>query len=121
MHSPNDFERFITRRHFFRRSSLGIGTAAQASLLNERLFASTLDPNFKTHGVLPALHAAPKAKRVIFLFMVGGPSQMDLFDRKPELEKWAGKPLPEGTGRPKSVVVRPSESTSCEICSPWPI
>ena len=44
----------------------------------------------------------PKAKRVIFLFMVGGPRQMDLFDPKPALEKWAGKPLPESTGRPKS-------------------
>ncbi len=47
-------------------------------------------------------HFEPKAKRVIFMFMVGGPSQMDLFDPKPELEKWAGKPLPESTGRPKS-------------------
>jgi hypothetical protein len=47
-------------------------------------------------------HFEPKAKRVIFLFMVGGPSQMDLFDPKPGLEKWHGKPLPEDTGRPKS-------------------
>src|SRR5437879_13269311 len=47
-------------------------------------------------------HFAAKAKRVIFLFMVGGPSQIDLFDPKPGLEKWAGKPLPESTGRPKS-------------------
>ena len=47
-------------------------------------------------------HFAPKAKRVIFLFMVGGPSQMDLFDPKPTLTKLHGKPLPEGTGRPKS-------------------
>lgn len=47
-------------------------------------------------------HFAPKAKRVIFLFMVGGPSQMDLFDPKPALTKWHGKPLPESTGRPKS-------------------
>ena len=39
-------------------------------------------------------HFAPKAKNVIFLFMEGGPSQMDLFDPKPELQKWHGKPLP---------------------------
>lgn len=50
----------------------------------------------------PKPHFAPKAKRVIFLFMVGGPSQMDLFDPKPALAKWHGKPLPENTGRPKS-------------------
>ncbi|WP_246539307.1 DUF1501 domain-containing protein [Telmatocola sphagniphila] len=47
-------------------------------------------------------HFSPKAKQVIFLFMVGGPSQIDLFDPKPALEKYAGKPLPESTGRPKS-------------------
>jgi hypothetical protein len=47
-------------------------------------------------------HFDAKAKRVIFLFMVGGPSQMDLFDPKPDLAKWQGKPLPESTGRPKS-------------------
>ena len=40
-------------------------------------------------------HFAPKAKNVIFMFMEGGPSQMDLFDPKPELQKWNGKPLPE--------------------------
>src|SRR5207245_8562626 len=39
-------------------------------------------------------HFAPKAKNVIFMFMEGGPSQIDLFDPKPELEKWHGKPLP---------------------------
>jgi len=47
-------------------------------------------------------HFEPTAKRVIFLFMVGGPSQIDLFDPKPMLEKLHGKPLPERTGRPKS-------------------
>jgi hypothetical protein len=47
-------------------------------------------------------HFEPKAKRVIFLFMVGGPSQVDLFDPKPALAKWAGKALPESTGRPRS-------------------
>jgi hypothetical protein len=47
-------------------------------------------------------HFEPRAKRVVFLFMVGGPSQMDLFDPKPALAKWHGKPLPETTGRPKS-------------------
>jgi hypothetical protein len=47
-------------------------------------------------------HFPAKANRVIFLFMVGGPSQMDLFDPKPALAKWHGKPMPESTGRPKS-------------------
>src|SRR5688572_18421446 len=54
-------------------------------------------------------HFEPKAKRVIFLFMVGGPSQMDIFDPKPALAKWAGKPLPETTGRPKSQFTKGDE------------
>jgi hypothetical protein len=54
-------------------------------------------------------HFGSKAKRVIFMFMVGGPSQMDLFDPKPGLAKWAGKPLPESTGRPKSQFTSGSE------------
>jgi hypothetical protein len=47
-------------------------------------------------------HFPARAKSVIFLFMVGGPSQIDLFDPKPALQKWQGKPLPDETGRPKS-------------------
>ncbi|CAN5234176.1 DUF1501 domain-containing protein [soil metagenome] len=58
----------------------------------------------------PKPHSTPKAKRVIFLFMVGGPSQMDLFDPKPALTKWHGKPLPETTGRPKSQFTKGDET-----------
>jgi hypothetical protein len=55
-------------------------------------------------------HFPATAKRVIFLFMVGGPSQMDLFDPKPALTKWHGQPLPEGTGRPKSQFTKGDET-----------
>ncbi len=93
--TPHDeLQKFITRRHFFRKSTLGIGTAALASLLNERLFAADVDPRLRTRGVLPALHFAPKAKRVIFLFMSGGPSHIDLFDYKPRLRDHHGQELP---------------------------
>ncbi|HSQ57233.1 MAG TPA: DUF1501 domain-containing protein, partial [Gemmata sp.] len=54
-------------------------------------------------------HFEPKAKRVIFMFMVGGPSQMDIFEPKPALKKWEGKPLPESTGRPKSQFTKGDE------------
>jgi hypothetical protein len=84
----------MTRRHFFGRSATGIGVAALASLLNERLFAADIDPALKTHGTLPALHFAPKAKRVIYLFMSGGPSHIDLFDYKPKLKDHHGQELP---------------------------
>jgi hypothetical protein len=80
----------ITRRHFFGRSALGLGTAALAALLPERLRAA------EATGGLPGLpHFAPKAKRAIYLFMNGGPSQMDLFDYKPKMTDLFDKDLPE--------------------------
>ena len=89
------FDRHLTRRHFFRRSALGLGTAALGSLLNPRLFAQSSIPGGPpTHGALPTLHFAPKAKRVIFLFMSGGPSHIDLYDYKPQLKQHHGQELP---------------------------
>jgi hypothetical protein len=80
----------ITRRHFFGRTALGLGTAALASLTAERTKAATVT------GGLPDLpHFAPRAKRAIYLFMNGGPSQMDLFDYKPAMDKLFDKDLPE--------------------------
>jgi hypothetical protein len=82
----------ITRRYFFSRASTGIGIAALGSLLAEDGFA--LDAT--ATGGLPGLpHFAPKAKRVVFLHQSGGPSQMDLFDYKPTLNKLAGTELPD--------------------------
>ena len=82
-----------TRRHFFGRSATGIGTIALASLLQEQGYGA-VDPKLKSHGILPALHFAPKAKRVIYLFMSGGPSHIDLFDYKPKLKEFHGQELP---------------------------
>jgi hypothetical protein len=87
-----------TRRHFFGRTAAGIGTAALASLLNERLFAADVDGSLSalkaTRGVLPTPHYAPKAKHVIYLFMSGGPSHIDLFDYKPALAGRHAEELP---------------------------
>jgi uncharacterized protein (DUF1501 family) len=90
----DEYQSLLTRRHFFGRTATGIGTAALASLLNERMFAADADLSLKTHGVLPALHFAPKAKHVIYLFMSGGPSHIDLFDYKAKLREYHGKELP---------------------------
>src|SRR5947209_671148 len=94
MDFDHEFHAMMTRRRFFGRTAVGIGTAALASLLNERLFASTVDPELKAGGILNALHFAPTAKRVIYLFMSGGPSHIDLFDYKPRLRDFHGKELP---------------------------
>ncbi|HBI30787.1 MAG TPA: sulfatase, partial [Verrucomicrobiales bacterium] len=77
----------LTRRAFLGRSAGGIGSVALASLLNDKLRAG--------QGSLPNFHHAPKAKRVIFLFMAGGPSHIDLFDPKPKLNELDGKEIPK--------------------------
>src|SRR5438477_8755033 len=77
----------LTRRHFFGRLSTGIGAPALASLL-------AADARADGEGaVLP--HFAPKAKRVIYLFQSGAPSQMDLFDYKPGLTNLRSSELPD--------------------------
>jgi hypothetical protein len=87
-----------TRRQFFGKSVLGLGTAALASLLGRDLLAA--DPS--GHGQrksVPGLdnlpHFAPKAKRVIYLFQNGAPSHVDLFDYKPALKQWHGRQIPD--------------------------
>jgi hypothetical protein len=79
-----DHRLFITRRHFFGRMAAGIGAAALGSLLNPKLLATA---PYQTH--FPA-----RAKRVIYLFMAGGPAQMDLLDYKPTLDKLHESELP---------------------------
>ena len=87
-----EFHRNQTRRSFFERGRHLLGGAALSSLLGESLRAS-LGAAEVSGSALP--HFAPKAKRVIYLHMVGGPSQMDLWDYKPEMEKWYDKDLPD--------------------------
>ncbi|BDC50026.1 sulfatase [Bryobacterales bacterium F-183] len=82
--------RIHTRRSFFRTAGLGLETMALGSLLARDGRAADLNPLAAKKP-----HFAGKAKNVIFLFMEGAPSQMDLFDPKPALAKWQGKPLPE--------------------------
>ncbi|MDF9800280.1 hypothetical protein OKW21_005543 [Catalinimonas alkaloidigena] len=84
----------MNRRHFLSRMSLGLGGMALGSLMGCNSNASSgpaIDP---MSGILDQLHFAPKAKRVIYLFQSGGPSQMDLFDYKPMLSKMHGEELP---------------------------
>src|SRR6266699_750083 len=89
-----DHRLLLTRRHFFSRAATGIGAAALGSLLNPSLFAALANEADSTKLPLGKPHFAPKAKRVIYLFMAGGPSQMDLLDYKPTLEKLHGTELP---------------------------
>ncbi len=80
----------VTRRHFFRQAGFGIGGTALMSLIDERLFAASQDAPLSQGP-----HFAPKAKSVIYLFMAGAPSQVDLFDYKPKLRQYDGQSVPE--------------------------
>jgi hypothetical protein len=79
-----EHQRLLTRRQFFGKTACGIGSAALASLLKGDSFAQTVGPHF-----------APKAKRVIYLFMDGAPTHVDLFDYKPKLKELHGTPIPD--------------------------
>jgi hypothetical protein len=86
-------QRALTRRTFLERAAGGIGIAALGLLLNEQTFAAPTSP---TTGGLPGFpNFAPKAKRIIYLFQSGAPSQMDLFDPKPQLAEKRGEDLPQ--------------------------
>ena len=82
-----EHELMLTRRQLFGRAALGLGTAAMSQLMAS-------DSQAARSGVLPATHHAPKAKRVIYLFMSGGPSHLDLWDYKPGLTKKFNEQLP---------------------------
>jgi hypothetical protein len=79
-----------TRRHFFRDCAVGIGSLALTSLLQEGARAAASDPMAARPG-----HFAGRARSVIYLFMAGGPSQLELFDYKPKLQALHGKPIPD--------------------------
>ena len=81
----------LTRRQLFGRSALGLGTAAMSQILGSDAMAKG-SGKLLPHG---GLHHAPKAKRVIYLFMSGGPSHHDLWDYKPKMREMFGQNLPE--------------------------
>jgi hypothetical protein len=91
----DEFRRNITRRYFFQRGSHFLGSAALAALAGPDLLAGPLPAGAR--DVTPPIptHSAPKAKQVIYLHMVGGPSQIDLFDYKPVMNEFYDKDLPD--------------------------
>jgi hypothetical protein len=84
----NESHRQITRRWFFRECGVGLGTIALHSLLQDRAVAG---PSFADPMAPKEPHFPAKAKNVIFLFMAGGPSHLELYDNKPTLAKYDGK------------------------------
>jgi hypothetical protein len=95
-HRSDNLAHALTRRHFFRNCQVGLGGMALSSLLakESRAKPQALQPTGYVDGSR-GLHHAPKAKSVIFLFMAGGPSQLELFDPKPKLQELDGQVIPE--------------------------
>jgi len=83
-----------TRRHFFGQCTMGVGSMALASLMADRGVAAPAAESSKAMQPKPP-HFSPKAKNVIFLFMAGGPSQLETFEHKPKLTELNGQPIPD--------------------------
>ena len=97
----NEQLRQQTRRDFLRKTTNGLGAVALGSLLGPHLMGQASPKlsipagDVNNGGILGQLHHAPKAKRVIYLFQYGGPSQIELFDYKPELHRRWGEEIPD--------------------------
>jgi len=92
--------RAVTRRHFFKQAGFGLGATALTAMLNQSLFASGTGPSMAAATAVNPMSPrppmfAPKAKSIIYLFMAGAPSQVDLLDYKPKLQELNGEHVPE--------------------------
>src|SRR6266404_6082499 len=89
--NPNVLQHPMSRRDWLKQFGMGLGGIALAEMLAKDSTAAPI----ADRGVLGTAHFAPKAKRIIYLFMSGGPSHLDLFDYKPLLVKRSGEKTPE--------------------------
>src|SRR6266545_2668796 len=107
----------LTRRAFLGRSSAGLGAVALATLLNTDRPAAAQPggaaPLPRWRGVLNPLHIAPKAKRVIWLYMAGGPSHLETLDYKPVLARMSGQPMPESYTRGQPIAQLQGQQLRC--------
>ena len=95
-----------TRRHFFGKSAYGLGIAALARLMGEEM---------PSGGLAEVPHFAPRAKRVVYLFQSGAPSQIDLLDHKPQLERLRGQDLPDSVRRGQRLTAMTASQTTFPI------
>jgi len=103
----------MTRRAFFGRAATGVGSIALGSLLNPGALLAAEKTEERWTGVVHPLHFAPKAKRVIFLCMAGGPSHLETFDNKPKLAELSGKPMPESFTKGQQIAQLQGQQLNC--------
>src|SRR6202166_5304598 len=104
-----------TRRQFFARGAKGLGVAALATMLGNDMLGAP-PSNLQAVGGQPGLpHFAPKAKRAIYLHMLGAPPQMELFDYKPGMSAWFDKDLPDSIRKGQRLTTMTSGQTRFPI------
>jgi len=115
MHPSDESVLNETRRQFFARGARGLGVAALATMVGEELTAGPA-PNVESHGGLTGLpHFPPKAKRAIYLHMVGAPPQIELYDYKPQMASWFDKDLPDSIRQGQRLTTMTSGQTRFPI------
>src|SRR5262245_55465170 len=107
----------LTRRTFLRQTAAGLGTVALASLL-DRDGLNASEPGGRVplpqwRGVVNPPHVEPRAKRVIYLYMAGGPSHLETFDYKPDLARRHGQPMPESFPRGQPIAQLQGQRLNC--------
>jgi len=101
----------VSRRAFFRRGAMGVGTLALGSLLNPKLLAGNSGQNWPG-AARPLTHPA-KCKRVIYLYQAGGPSHLETFDYKPKLAEMHGKGMPESFTKGQQIAQLQGKELKC--------
>lgn len=107
--------KIASRRQFLMKSGLGIGGAALSTLMNPGLIGTAAAATSDLHI---AQSFAPKAKRIIYLFMAGGPSHIDTFDYHPEIRKYHGKELPDSVRQGQRITGMTSNQTTFPVVAP---
>ena len=116
MNLQNEHLHLLSRRHFFKSTGLAAGRIALGGLMIPEILRAATKDTVRAHPALPELpHFAPKAKRLIYLFMNGGPSQMDLLDYKPGLEKIYDTDLPDSIRQGQRLTTMTSGQTRFPI------
>jgi hypothetical protein len=119
MNPLQEYQMRMTRRALLANSSKAVGAAALASLTNGTSFGAENVTPATENGGLPGLpHFAPKAKRVIYMFMCGGPSHIDTFDYKPEIRKIHGQELPDSVRQGQRITGMTSGQKSFPCVAP---
>jgi hypothetical protein len=104
----------LNRRAFLGRTAGGLGTAALATLLNrDTAHAAAADPTAQWRGVVNPPHFPPQARRIIWLYMAGGPSHLETFDYKPKLAEMNGQAMPESFTKGQPIAQLQGQQLKC--------